>query len=61
MLLERLGLLVVQAQVNEDVGHIVLQGGCQPPALLSEMGVVCHCILHLLLLCAKGGDVVREI
>jgi len=52
---------VVQPHVEEDVGYIVLQGGCQPPALLSELGVVRHCLLYLLLLCAKGGDAVREI
>jgi hypothetical protein len=61
VLLEWLGLLGVQPQVEEDVGHVVLHGGYQPPALLSELGVVYHCFLHLLLLCTKGGDVVREI
>ena len=54
-------LLKVQPQVNEDVGHVVLQGRCQPPALLSELGVMCHCVLHLLLLRAKGVDAVQEI
>ena len=61
MLPERLGLLVVQPQVDEDVGDVILHGGCQPPAQLSQLGVVCYCVLHLLLLCTKGGDAVREV
>ena len=56
-----LGLLIVQPKVNEDVRDIVLQGEGQPPALLSELGVVSHRVLHLLLLCTKGADAVREI
>ena len=59
VLLIWLGLLIIQPQVDEDVGHVVLQGSCEAPALLSELGVVCHCILHLLLLRAKGDDAVR--
>ena len=47
--------------MDEDVGHAVLHGGYQPLVLLSELGVVCHCLLHLLLLCAMGGNAVREI
>jgi hypothetical protein len=53
-----LGLLIVQPKVDEDVRDVVLQSGGQPLALLSELGVVCYRVLHLLLLCAKGADVV---
>ena len=56
-----LGLLVVQPHVDEDVGDIILHGRCQPPALLSKLGVVCYGVLHLLLLCAKGTDLAREV
>ena len=59
--LVRLGLLIVQPKVDEDVRDIVLQGGGQPLAFLSELGVVCHHVLHLLLLRPKRADVVREI
>ena len=58
LVLVRLGLLIVQPKVDEDVRDIVLQGGGQPLAFLSELGVVCHHVLHLLLLCTKGADVV---
>ena len=47
--------------MDEDVRDVVLQSGGQPPALLCELGVVCHRVLHLLLLCTKGADAVREI
>ena len=47
--------------MDEDIRDIVLQSRGQPPALLSELSVVCHRVLHLLLLCTKGADVVREI
>ena len=47
--------------MDDDVRDIILQSGGQPPALLSELGVVCHCVLHLLLLCTKGADAVRKI
>ena len=47
--------------MNEDVGHVVLQGRCQALALLSELGVVCHRVLHLLLLCTKCADLVRKV
>ena len=47
--------------MNEDVRDVVLQGGGQPPALLSELGVMCHRVLHLLLLCTKGADAVRKV
>ena len=60
-LLVWLGLLVVQPHVDEDVGDIILHGRCQPPALLSKLGVVCYGVLHLLLLCAKGSDLAREV
>src|SRR6185369_1310995 len=46
-----LGLLIVQPKVDEDVRDVVLQSGGQPPALLSELCVVCHRVQHLLLLC----------
>jgi len=61
VLLVRLGLLIVQPKVDEDVQDVVLQGGGQPPALLGELGVVCHCVLHLLLLRPNLADAVREI
>ena len=57
----RLGLLIVQPKVDEDVRDVVLQIGGQPPALLSELGVVCHHVLHLLLLRTKRADAVRKI
>jgi len=56
-----LGLLIVQPKVDEDVRDVVLQSGGQPLALLSELGVVCHRVLHLLLLCTKGADAVRKV
>ena len=61
VLLVRLGLLIVQPKVDEDVRDVVLQSGRQPPALLSELGVVCHRVLHLLLLCPKCADAVRKV
>ena len=61
MLLVRLGLLIVQPKVDEDIRDVVLQSGGQPPALLSELGVVCHRVLHLLLLCTKCADAVRKV
>ena len=59
--LVRLRLLIVQLKVDEDVRDVVLQSGGQPPALLSELGVVCHRVLHLLLLCTKCADAVRKV
>ena len=56
-----LGLLIVQPKVDEDVRDIVLQGRGQPPALLGELGVVCHRVLHLMLLHPRFADAVREI
>jgi len=56
-----LGLLIVQPKVDEDVRDIVLQSGGQPPALLSEPGIVCHRVLHLLLLRTKCADAVRKV
>ena len=56
-----LGWLMVHPHVDEQVGDVVMHGRCQPPALLSQLGVVCYGLLHLLLLCAKGGHVGREI
>ena len=56
-----LGLLIVQPKVDEDVRDIILQGRGQPPALLGELGVVCHRVLHLLLLCTKCADVVPKV
>ena len=55
------GTAIVQLKVDEDVRDIVLQSGSQPPALLSELGVMCHRVLHLLLLCTKGADTVRKV
>ena len=34
------GIAIVQLKVDEDVRDIVLQSGSQPPALLSELGVM---------------------
>ena len=56
-----LRLLMVQPQVDEDIGDVVLHCRGHSPVLLSQLGVVCYGILHLLLLCAKGGDSVREV
>ena len=61
LVLERLGLLIVQPKVDEDVRDIVLQGSGQPPALLGELGVVCHRVLHLLVLRPRCADAVQEI
>ena len=47
--------------MDEDVRDIVLQGRGQPPALLGELGVVCHRVLHLLVLHPRCADVVQEI
>ena len=47
--------------VDEQVGDVIMHCRCQPPALLSQLGVVCYGLLHLLLLCAKGGDLGREV
>ena len=47
--------------MDEDVGDVVLHGRFQPPALLSKLGVVCYGVLHLLLLCAKGSVLAREV
>ena len=52
---------MVQPHVDEDVGDIVLHHRSQPPVLLSQLGVVCYGVLHLLQLCAKGGDLAREV
>ena len=52
---------MVQPHVDEDVGDVVLHSRCQPPVLLSQLGVVCYGVLHLLLLCAQGGDLAREV
>ena len=52
---------MIQPHVDEDVGDIVMQSRCQPPVLLSQLGVVCYGVLHLLLLCAKGSDLAREV
>ena len=52
---------MVQPHVNEDVGDVVLHCRCQPPILLSQLGVVCYGVLYLLLLRAKGGDLAREV
>ena len=47
--------------VDEQVGDVIMHCRCQPPALLSQLGVVCYGLLHLLLLCAKVGDLAREV
>ena len=47
--------------MDEYVRDIVLQSGGQPPALLGELGVVCHRVLHLLLLRPKCADAVRKV
>ena len=60
-MLVRLGLLIVQPKVDEDVRDVVLLGRGQPLALLGELGVVCHRVLHLLLLCPERADAVRKI
>ena len=52
---------MVQPQVDEDVGDVVLHRRSQPPVLLGQLGVVCYGVLHLLLLCAKGGDLAQEV
>ena len=52
---------MVQPHVDEHVGDVVMHGRLQPPALLSQLGVVCYGVLHLLLLCAKCGDLAREV
>ena len=59
--LVRLGLFIVQPKMDEDVRDVVLQGGGQPPALLSELSAVCHRVLHLLQLCTKCADAVRKV
>ena len=52
---------MIQPHMDEQVGDIVMHGRHQPPALLSQLGVVCYGLLHLLLQCAKGGDLGREV
>ena len=52
---------MVQPHVDEDVGDVVLHHRSQPPVLLGQLGVVCYGVLHLLLLCAKGGDLARKV
>ena len=56
-----LGRVMIQPHVDEDVEDVVLHSRCQPPVLLSQLGVVCYGVLHLLLLCAKGSDLAREV
>ena len=56
-----LGRVMIQPHVDEDVEDVVLHSRCQPPVLLSQLGVVCYGVLHLLLLCAKCGDLAREV
>jgi len=60
-LIVRLGLVMIQLHVDEDVGDVLLHSRCQPPVLLSQLGVVCYGVLHLLLLRAKGGDLAHEV
>ena len=60
-LIVRLGWVVLQPHVDEDVGDVVLHRQCQPTVLLGQLGVVCNGVLHLLLLCAECGDLVREV
>ena len=52
---------MLQPHVDEDVGDVVLHHRSQPPVLLGQLGVVCYGVLHLLLLCAKGSDLAREV
>ena len=52
---------MVQSLVDEDIGDVVLHCQGHSPVLLSQLGVVCYGVLHLLLLCAKGGDLAREV
>ena len=52
---------MIQLYVDEDVGDVLLHSRCQPPVLLSQLGVVCYGVLHLLLLCAKGSNLAREV
>ena len=52
---------MVQPQVEGDVGDVIMHGRSQPLALLSQLGVVCYDVLHLLLLCAKTGDLAQEV
>ena len=52
--------LMVQPQVEGDVGDVIMHGRSQPPALLGQLGVVCNGVLCLLL-CAKGSDLTQEV